>query len=219
MIAVRELNLDGVPDGQRNWLNDHTVYTHGYGIVAAYGNRKDADGKPVFFEQNIPSTGTLGKFEPRIYFGEQSPDYSIVGARRRLARELDFDQPAGGAGNTTYAARAASRSGTFRQGRLRPEVPRAELPASDAVNDDSRMLYNRTRGAGPAGRSVPDLDGDPTLRSSTAACSGSSTGTRRRPTTRTPPVDLREQATSDTITTTRTVLPVAAEQSTTSATR
>ena len=23
---------------QRNWVNDHTVYTHGFGVVAAYGN-------------------------------------------------------------------------------------------------------------------------------------------------------------------------------------
>lgn len=39
VVAVREINLDGLPDNQRNWLNDHTVYTHGYGFYAAYGNQ------------------------------------------------------------------------------------------------------------------------------------------------------------------------------------
>ena len=129
---MRELDLDGVPDGQRNWLNDHTVYTHGYGVVAAYGNQRTADGKPVFFEQNIPSTGKLGKYEPRIYFGEQSPDYSIVGA------------PAGGAARVRLPRRSARRArptpptpgnggvpiGTLlRQARLRDQVPRDQLPA------------------------------------------------------------------------------------------
>ena len=40
VVAARELDLTGVPAGQRNWLNDHTVYTHGYGIVAAYANQQ-----------------------------------------------------------------------------------------------------------------------------------------------------------------------------------
>ena len=50
VVAVREINLDGLPDDQRNWLNDHTVYTHGYGFYAAYGNQRTTEGDPVFFE-------------------------------------------------------------------------------------------------------------------------------------------------------------------------
>ena len=34
---ARVLDLAG--NDNRNWVNDHTVYTHGYGVVAAYGNR------------------------------------------------------------------------------------------------------------------------------------------------------------------------------------
>ncbi|MEJ2578808.1 MAG: UPF0182 family protein, partial [Kineosporiaceae bacterium] len=72
VIAVRELNLDDAPDSQRNWYNDHVVYTHGFGVVAAYGNTRTWDGKPVFFQSGIPSPGALGGFEPRVYYGEQS---------------------------------------------------------------------------------------------------------------------------------------------------
>ena len=50
MVAVREINLEGLPDNQRNWLNDHTIYTHGYGFYAAYGNQRSTEGDPVFFE-------------------------------------------------------------------------------------------------------------------------------------------------------------------------
>jgi len=37
VVAVREMDLSGVED---NWNNRKTVYTHGYGLVAAYGNRR-----------------------------------------------------------------------------------------------------------------------------------------------------------------------------------
>ena len=57
VIAARELDLDGLDN--RNWVNDHTVYTHGYGVVAAYGNKVTADGQPKFFEAGIPTQGKL----------------------------------------------------------------------------------------------------------------------------------------------------------------
>jgi uncharacterized protein len=147
VIAVRELDLDGIPDGQRNWLNDHTVYTHGYGLVAAYGNRKDSDGRPVFFEQNIPSTGKLGEFEPRIYFGEQSPNYSIVGAAAGASpREFDFpDTSPAGQANTTYAGQGGVSIGSLPV-KVAYTIKYREMNflLSDAVNSDSRLLDHRT---------------------------------------------------------------------------
>jgi uncharacterized membrane protein (UPF0182 family) len=79
VVAVRELNLGGVPSAQRSWVNDHLTYTHGYGLVGALGNARQSDGQPSFFQSGIPSTGSLPPYEPRIYFGENSPEYSIVG--------------------------------------------------------------------------------------------------------------------------------------------
>jgi len=58
VVAVRELNIDGNPS--RNWINDHLVYTHGFGFVAAYGNTVDADGKPNFLVGDLPPTKGLG---------------------------------------------------------------------------------------------------------------------------------------------------------------
>ena len=54
VVAIRELNIDGNPS--RNWINDHLVYTHGFGFVAAYGNTVDADGKPSFLVGDLPPT-------------------------------------------------------------------------------------------------------------------------------------------------------------------
>ena len=133
---------------QRNWLNDHTVYTHGFGVVAAYGNQRGADGQPVFFEQNIPPTGRSATFEPRIYFGEQSPDYSIVGGAAGAApRELDYpDGSAGGQQNNTYTGKGGVPHRQLRRAScLRAQVPRAELPAlRRRQRPDSQLLYHRT---------------------------------------------------------------------------
>lgn len=93
--AVREIDVSG----QSGWYNQTLVYTHGYGLVAAYGNQRSASGEPVFLESGIPTSGKLGTFEPRVYFGQFSPPYSIVGGERERPIELDYpadDEAAGG---------------------------------------------------------------------------------------------------------------------------
>ena len=89
VIAAREINLDGL--NTQSWYNSTIVYTHGYGIVAAYGNQRTEDGQPRFIESGIPVSAILGEYEPRIYFGENSPPYSIVGGPEGSpALELDL---------------------------------------------------------------------------------------------------------------------------------
>ena len=146
VIAVRELDLEGVPANQRNWLNDHTVYTHGFGLVAAYGNRRGEDGQPVFYEQNIPPVGPLPEFEPRIYFGEKSPEYSIVGGPAgSRPREFDYpDSSAAGQKNNTYAGEGGVEIGSFlRKAAYAIKYRELKFLLSDAVNEKSRLLYER----------------------------------------------------------------------------
>src|SRR4029450_3052745 len=77
VVAVREIEIAGIPDAQQNWINEHTVYTHGFGFVAAYGNTRNSDGSRVFAEEDIPPVGELGDYRPRISFGEVSHESSI----------------------------------------------------------------------------------------------------------------------------------------------
>ena len=147
VIAVRELDLNGVPANQRNWLNDHTVYTHGFGVVAAYGNQRGADGQPVFYEQNIPTIGPLPQFEPRVYFGEQSPEYSIVGgAPGTRPREFDYpDSSVAGQKNNTYTGKGGVQLTSFaRKVAYAMKYHELNLILSDTVNSDSRLLDHRT---------------------------------------------------------------------------
>ena len=84
--AVRDINIED----QKGWVNRTLVFTHGYGLVAAYGNQRSSGGEPVFLENGIPTSGKLGEFEPRVYFGTNSPEYSIVGGKRDKPIELDY---------------------------------------------------------------------------------------------------------------------------------
>ena len=147
VVAVRELDLTGLPAAQRNWVNDHTVYTHGFGLVAAYGNRSGQDGQPVFYEQNIPPVGPLGAFEPRIYFGESSPDYSIVGGPKGgPTKELDYPNSSStGQQNNTYTGNGGVTMGSFaRKAAYALKYRELNLMLSNTVNADSRLLDHRT---------------------------------------------------------------------------
>jgi len=149
VIAVRELNPDGLSADQQSWLNRHVVYTHGYGVVAAKGNKFTADGKPEFLQSGIPSTGVLGNdktYEPRIYFGEDSPDYSIVGAPEG-ASPREQDRPAsreGGETQYTFTGNGGPNVGSFFNKVLYSiKFQSSDLLLSDGVNEASQILYER----------------------------------------------------------------------------
>ncbi len=61
VIAARGLNLNGLDPTLRTWVNDHTVYTHGFGIVAAYGNTTAADGRPGVLRGRHPADRRPGQ--------------------------------------------------------------------------------------------------------------------------------------------------------------
>lgn len=146
VVGVRELDLSGVPASQRNWVNDHTVYTHGFGVVAAYGNERTEDGQPVFMESDIPPVGKLGDFEPRIYFGESSPRFSIVGGPRNgPKRELDYPRTSsGGEQRTTYSGDGGVGVGSWNR-KLAYAVKYHDLNFlfSGSINTYSRVLDTR----------------------------------------------------------------------------
>ena len=131
----------------QSWYNSTIVYTHGFGFVAAYGNKRDSDGKPLFLQSGIPPQGLLGDFEPRIYFGLNSPTYSIVGAPAG-AQPLEFDFPAGDEGQretyTTFNADGGPSVGNILN-RLAYALrfQSEQILLSDAINSESQILYNR----------------------------------------------------------------------------
>ncbi len=147
VIAVREMSQEGLDAGQRTWINDHTVYTHGYGVVTAYGNTASSDGSPAFWEGGIPSEGELGDYEPRIYFGKSTPSYSIVGGDDGgNPRELDYpdDTAASGQINTTFTGSGGpSVSNPFNRLLYATKFAEMNILFSQEVRPGSQILYDR----------------------------------------------------------------------------
>ncbi|GAB3390189.1 UPF0182 family protein [Humibacter soli] len=145
VVAVRELQQSGLGDSGK--YNETFVYTHGYGLVAAYGNKRQSDGEPDFLESGIPTSGALGDYQPRVYFGEGSPKYSIVGAPSG-AKPIELDYPAGSGGQqatyTTYDGNGGPKlDNLFTRLAYAIKFQDEQIVLSDAVNSDSQILYNR----------------------------------------------------------------------------
>ncbi|GLW44595.1 UPF0182 protein [Streptomyces sp. NBRC 14336] len=139
VIGLRELNLNGIP--KNNWINDHFRYTHGYGVVAAEGTSADSQGRPVFTESDLPSKGDLGTYQQRIYYGEKTTTYSIVGGPQK---EIDYSDDTG---EKTYSYKGDSGvnlSSPINRAAYALAFSEPQILYSGAIGEGSRILYNRT---------------------------------------------------------------------------
>ncbi len=149
IVSVRDLNMAQLGAGA-TWVNETLVYTHGYGMIAAAGNERTTDGNPVFLERGIPATGFLSEnpdFQPRVYFGESSPVYSIVGAPEGTTPiELDYPSGSDGTGGprTTFEGDGGPSVGNvFNRIIYALKFQSEQILFSDDVNEASQILYDR----------------------------------------------------------------------------
>ncbi len=115
-ISPRELNYERVPAEAKTWVNEHLVYTHGYGFTLSPVNIADDSGLPFYFIRDIahiPSDDTIRRSlplsHPRLYYGELTNTYVMTQTR---VRELDY--PSGSENvYTIYAGRGGIGLGNF----------------------------------------------------------------------------------------------------------
>lgn len=144
VVAVRELNEEGLPS--QSWNNVRTVFTHGYGMVAAQGNRAVA-GEPDWISKDLPPVGELGEYEPRIYFGEEQTEYSVVG-RPAGQPPIELDTPGGGPDGgpslNTYDGDGGVPIGNwFNRILYAIRMGDVNLLLSKRVNAESQIIYDR----------------------------------------------------------------------------
>jgi uncharacterized protein len=104
ILAARELDYTAVPSQAQTWVNEHLVYTHGYGFTMSPVNTVAPGGLPDYFVKNISgpnTTGNGGALEtsspsirdsipisrPRIYYGEITNTYVMAPTK---VQELDY---------------------------------------------------------------------------------------------------------------------------------
>ena len=93
MLAVRELNVEQLPESSRNWINEKLIYTHGYGVTMNPVNGFTPEGLPTLVLSNMPVQSTVPEIKvtrPEIYFGELTNTDVYVKTRQK-----EFNYPAG----------------------------------------------------------------------------------------------------------------------------
>lgn len=111
ILSARELDTNSLPARARTWVNEHLVYTHGYGFTLSPVNEAGPGGLPKYFVSDIgtdrssvppallpddgdaiaaiapPRNPGVPTERPRIYYGELSNTYAIAPT---LVDELDY---------------------------------------------------------------------------------------------------------------------------------
>lgn len=159
VVAARELNPDRLIDNQRDWINRHTVYTHGNGFIASpantvrgIANDPNQNGGYPQFLVNVVGNGTVVSEgparldQPRVYFGpvisNTSADYAIVG-KNGDDREYDYET------NTdtkryTYAGSGGVPIGSWlSRSVFAAKFAERNFLFSSVIGSNSKILFNR----------------------------------------------------------------------------
>ncbi len=165
VVAARELNPARLIDNQRDWINRHTVYTHGNGFIASPANTvrgiandpNQNGGYPEFLASvvgangGVVSPGPAPLDQPRVYFGpviaSGADDYAIVG-KNGNDREYDYETNTE-TKNYTYTGVGGVPIGNWlARAVFAAKFAERNFLFSNVIGSNSRILFNRD----PAGR-------------------------------------------------------------------
>ncbi|WP_180965606.1 UPF0182 family protein [Corynebacterium xerosis] len=158
VVAAREMNPQTLQGNQQDWINRHTVYTHGNGFVAAPANRVDEvaaeagsarGGYPLYtvadlFESEDPNGMNLELEQPRIYYGpviaNSDADYAIVGGS---GDGTDFEYDADGRNFTYDGSGGVGVGNIFERLVFATRYQEVNILLSDRVGPESKIIYER----------------------------------------------------------------------------
>ncbi len=150
MISAREMNVDHLQDKSRNWINQHLVYTHGYGVAMSPAGAFTAEGGPQLLLKNMPVESAAPEIKvtrPEIYFGEVTNSHVYIHTKPQGTTQPEFNYPA--PDNTDsyseYEGEAGIEvGGWFRQLALSYYLgDGTNLLLSDYISSQSRVLIRR----------------------------------------------------------------------------
>ncbi|MFI4972205.1 MAG: UPF0182 family protein, partial [Hyphomicrobiales bacterium] len=138
-ISAREFNFSNLQASAQQWVNEHLVYTHGYGVAASPVNAVVGEGLPDYVVGNIPPTGSLTVTQPAIYFGELTNTYVLAHSNTK-----EFDYPSGSQDVfTTYTGTHGVPMTPLNKALWSLKLGDFNLLVSSQVTDQTLMLYRR----------------------------------------------------------------------------
>jgi hypothetical protein len=160
VVAARELNPDHLIDNQRDWINRHTVYTHGNGFIASPANTvrgiandpNQNGGYPEFLDNvvgangGVLSDGPAPLDQPRVYFGpviSNTPaDYAIVG-KTGVDREYDYETNTETKNYTYTGSGGVPVGGWVSRSVFAAKFAERNFLFSNVIGSNSKILFNR----------------------------------------------------------------------------
>jgi len=143
-LAARELDVEQLREDARTWVNQHLIYTHGYGLCLSPVGEVSEEGLPHLLVRDIPPQSAdpaLAITRPEIYFGEATTNYAIVNTS-----EDEFDYPSG---DQNVYTRYGGPDGVPLGGLLRRlafalHFDSTPILLSSAIGPESRILFHRS---------------------------------------------------------------------------
>ena len=142
MLSPRELVDDALPAQAQTWVNQHLIYTHGYGLAMSPVNKVTEDGLPELFIKDLPpkSSVDLTVEQPRIYYGEATDRYILTGTN-----QAEFDYPLGN-DNAQYNYEGLGGvpiGSSLRRLAYAYSLGNWQLLLSNSLGENSRIHYHR----------------------------------------------------------------------------
>jgi uncharacterized protein len=140
-LSAREINYDNLPLSAKNWINEHLIYTHGFGLVMTPASQ--VGGQPMtWFINNIPPVSEYGLpiGETRIYYGIGKFPYAIA---PNEDGEMDFPKNSGNELNAYKGTGGVPISSLFRKLIFALHLKEKNLFFSAKLRSDSKILLNR----------------------------------------------------------------------------
>ena len=138
-ISAREFDFSKLQASAQQWVNEHLVYTHGYGVAASPVNAVVGEGLPDYVVGNIPPTGSLAVTKPAIYFGELTNTYVLAHSNTK-----EFDYPSGSQDvYTSYTGTHGVPMTPLNKALWSLKLGDFNLLVSSQVTDQTLMLYRR----------------------------------------------------------------------------
>ncbi|MDR1068710.1 MAG: UPF0182 family protein [Clostridiales Family XIII bacterium] len=138
-LAAREIDETQTSP---TWINQHLIYTHGYGVVLSRVDKVTASGQPDIMIKDIPPVSQVDEIEitvPQIYFGELSNQYILTNTK-----EKEFDYPDGTQNKfTTYEADSGIKMNAFNRFMFAIQEQSLKLLVSSNITSDSKLIINR----------------------------------------------------------------------------
>lgn len=155
IIAARELDYNAVPQQAKTWINQHLIYTHGYGFTLSPVNTVGPGGLPDYVvkdlatgaddnsalktsDERIRASIPIGK--PRIYYGEITNNYVITSTK---AKEFDYPSGDDNAYNT-YDGKGGVAIGSWWRRLLFAEYLKDwQIPLAQNFTPETKLLFRR----------------------------------------------------------------------------